>query len=80
MDIWNDPELVPPPVVMLSDRQYIDEGDGYFQENLIDNQMTYEDEHNFQNDFHAPINHRNAYMLPGSSNGNTNSLNGGTIK
>ena len=47
MDIWNDPELVPPPVVMLSDRQYIDEGDGYFQENLIDNQMTYEDEHNF---------------------------------
>jgi hypothetical protein len=41
--------------------------------------MTYEDEQNYQH-FNAPENHRNAYMLPGSSNGNTNSLNGGTIK
>ena len=42
--------------------------------------MTYEDEHNYQQHFNAPENHRNAYMLPGSSIGNTNSLNGGTIK
>ncbi len=42
--------------------------------------MTYEDEDNYQH-FHAPPNnHRNAFMLPGSSNGNTNSLNGGTLK
>jgi hypothetical protein len=41
--------------------------------------MTYEDEHNYQQ-FEVPNNHRNAYMLPGSSNGNSNSLNGGTIK
>lgn len=80
MDIWNDPDLVPPPVVLLSDRQYLEEeGDGYFQDPPIDNQMTYEDDHNYQH-FNAPENHRNAYMLPGSSNGNTNSLNGGTIK
>ena len=67
LDIWNDPDLVPPPVTTLDDDMH---DDAYFPV-LPHHQNSYEDQAHYGSN---PIH----YMVGGMSNLNT-SMNAGTV-